>query len=142
MPNKTKLVVIPKKAWINLDNFEEMRDSALKCSAVSEHELKIATALAIEAVKGPHSKWAKYLETLPKKEDFEAFYPKWAEEDLLDEFDELTLSKNMRDFQKNDKQAKECWLKWQATSDVKGIKKVTWEDVRLGLARWRSRNHN
>jgi len=142
MEPKTKLVVIPKTAWVNLDNFPEMRDSNLQCSGAAENELKIATALAIEDVLGEKSKWKPYLDTLPTKDDFHAFYPKWAEESLLDEFGDLKLAQDLKDFQKSDTSAAECWKKWQSTSDVKHVKKVTWEHVKLGLARWRSRNHN
>eukprot|EP00929_Paragymnodinium_shiwhaense_P013441 TRINITY_DN121294_c0_g1_i1.p1 TRINITY_DN121294_c0_g1~~TRINITY_DN121294_c0_g1_i1.p1 ORF type:complete len:553 (+),score=197.22 TRINITY_DN121294_c0_g1_i1:61-1719(+) len=140
MKNGTKLVVIPKKAWINLDNFPKMRDSSIKCPG--ENEVKIATAMAIEDKKADKSDWKAYLDTLPTWDDFHAFYPKWAEDDLLQDFDGLALVKDLKDFQSSEKDLKKCWESWYKTTDVPETEGLKWEDIRLELARWRSRNHN
>eukprot|EP00929_Paragymnodinium_shiwhaense_P006824 TRINITY_DN110788_c0_g1_i1.p1 TRINITY_DN110788_c0_g1~~TRINITY_DN110788_c0_g1_i1.p1 ORF type:complete len:511 (-),score=113.87 TRINITY_DN110788_c0_g1_i1:132-1664(-) len=140
----TQLLRIPKKSWMTLDNFPEMRDSKLDCSDNAK-ELKMCTAIAIEAKKGKDSAWDAYLATLPTYNDFHSFYPRWAEAELLDEFAGLELTDTMGEMQKDEAKVKQCWDNWRSSANAKavnGIGSTKWDDVRLALARWRTRNHN
>lgn len=140
---KTNLLVIPKKAWMTLDNFPEMRDSSLICQD-NHQELKMATAIGIEAAKQRSSKWSPYLTTLPGYKDFHAFYPRWADDELMEEFSALPLVKGLKDFKDSEEKVKKCWEEWKENGpeSIEGVAATSWDDVKLALAQWRTRNHN
>eukprot|EP00929_Paragymnodinium_shiwhaense_P075909 TRINITY_DN38892_c0_g1_i1.p1 TRINITY_DN38892_c0_g1~~TRINITY_DN38892_c0_g1_i1.p1 ORF type:complete len:600 (+),score=195.89 TRINITY_DN38892_c0_g1_i1:100-1899(+) len=145
IPDKTLLLNIPKKLWLHLDNFPEIKKSSLDCGL--EVETKTVTAIAMETVKGEKSSWHKYLRTLPSYENYQSFYPRWAPKSFQKAFKGLALTELIRKGQKEDREVRKCWEAWHAEKanweeEIPDMEKVTWKDVKLAFAQFRSRNHN
>eukprot|EP00929_Paragymnodinium_shiwhaense_P099903 TRINITY_DN6181_c0_g1_i1.p1 TRINITY_DN6181_c0_g1~~TRINITY_DN6181_c0_g1_i1.p1 ORF type:complete len:613 (-),score=232.06 TRINITY_DN6181_c0_g1_i1:59-1897(-) len=142
MKNDEVLFAIPKSMWIHIDNFPEMKASSLSCGWVST---RIVTALAMEIQKGTSSTWWPYIENLPTREDFKRFYPRWAKEELLEEFDGTTFVADIRTKRSDEQTLRECWENWRSEHAKKGDKpdlgNLSWKEMELAYAWWRSRNY-
>eukprot|EP00929_Paragymnodinium_shiwhaense_P015019 TRINITY_DN123020_c0_g1_i1.p1 TRINITY_DN123020_c0_g1~~TRINITY_DN123020_c0_g1_i1.p1 ORF type:complete len:603 (+),score=173.38 TRINITY_DN123020_c0_g1_i1:117-1925(+) len=143
LPKEKELLRIPKKLWLTLDNFPDIRDAPLECGPEDgQKELRMVTAIAREQVKGQASDWYGYLNTLPSKDDFTSFYPKWMKEDVMKEFKSLMMVKQVKLLQQEDGKIQTCWDKWKSKTTLHGFSDVAWDDVLLAKARWSTRNHN
>eukprot|EP00929_Paragymnodinium_shiwhaense_P069907 TRINITY_DN35330_c0_g3_i2.p1 TRINITY_DN35330_c0_g3~~TRINITY_DN35330_c0_g3_i2.p1 ORF type:complete len:733 (-),score=242.95 TRINITY_DN35330_c0_g3_i2:77-2275(-) len=136
------LLKIPAKLWVHMDNFPEVKAVWMDCG--TGYEVKLCTAMALERNRGNESLWKDYFPGLPQMDDYKAFYPRWSEKDLLDEFAGLELVESVRASQQRDDDMQKCWEDWQKGngSSIDGVSDLKWDDIKLGLAQFRTRNHN
>lgn len=140
------LLHIPRKLWLTLDNFPSLRNATMPVLKPCQmdvqlfNQVKLALAVASEVKKGNASFWSTYLRVLPGFDDFEAFYPGFAEHSLLADFRPLPAAETAYHMQISDDQTRKCIAAWQEISghppELAGL---VWNDVRLALARVRTR---
>jgi len=140
------LLHIPRKLWLTLENFPKLRNASMpslkSCQMEPQlfNQLKLALAVAAETIKGDASFWAPYLSILPDLHDFEMFYPGFAERSLLADFRELPAAETAYHMQISDNQTQRCIDAWQkSSSKPQELSNLKWNDVRLALARVRTR---
>lgn len=81
----------------------------------SDPTWKLVSFLAASKRLGDRSPWGPYLAHLPKLDDFKAFHPLWASEDLLHLFAPIPLLHDVREYRRR---ARTEWRQWQDFSQV------------------------
>eukprot|EP00930_Biecheleria_cincta_P033385 TRINITY_DN23125_c0_g1_i1.p1 TRINITY_DN23125_c0_g1~~TRINITY_DN23125_c0_g1_i1.p1 ORF type:complete len:384 (-),score=57.03 TRINITY_DN23125_c0_g1_i1:30-1181(-) len=130
------LVSIPRNLWFAEPDIDFAGvDELGKLS--SNDDLPVSIALALEDKKAKRSKWAAYISHLPTLQDFESFYVRFASAELLRRFAPLDFAANVGALQTMDDWDRKRFEHW----NDKHRHDIDWNDVRLAMARWRTRNY-
>lgn len=142
------ILKIPSNFWITTalhpeatSVFKNLNNSSGSCSRIDPEDqmaMAMASNLALEASKEHQSSFWHYMRNLPSHDDYQSFYPRWIESSVLQEFRDLPLAAVLAAGQEKDAELESCYKsQWQhQTSLLSGI---TWDDIKLGLARYRTR---
>lgn len=148
VPKHSTILEIPEKLWLEGASNKVINNTNFDCSVV-EKNIRVAIVVALETQKGAASFWAPYLGQLPSLEDYESFHPRFTKKPLLDDFSSLGLVQTIKLLQENDAGLESCFGQWQKVikskaelkdvPELKNFNKLTWNDMRLALARTRTR---
>jgi len=146
-----KIVDIPRRLWFVLDRFPSIQKMDLSqlgslCSqdTVTLENLKMAAAIALETKKGDASEFAPFLRVLPTLEEYWSFLPQRAEAPLLSEFGDLPVLGSVKLVQEADSKSEQCFSAWKRyeallPGSLAGLSSLTWPEMQLALARFRTR---
>lgn len=135
-PGET-ILSIPRDLWFDESSIDFSGLQELKKHMVDTDDLPVSVALALEAKKGSTSKWAAYINHMPTLQDFESFYVRFASAELIHRFAPLDLAAKVGALQTLDEWEQNRFSHWNA----KYQHDIEWDDVKLAMARWRTRNY-
>eukprot|EP00747_Dinoflagellata_sp_TGD_P143506 gnl/TRDRNA2_/TRDRNA2_176398_c1_seq7.p1 gnl/TRDRNA2_/TRDRNA2_176398_c1~~gnl/TRDRNA2_/TRDRNA2_176398_c1_seq7.p1 ORF type:complete len:445 (+),score=41.97 gnl/TRDRNA2_/TRDRNA2_176398_c1_seq7:214-1548(+) len=135
------LLHIPRRLWVHLDNFPDIRDTDLgklpPCLPQKYRGglriFKLSIAVAIEAQKDSASFYHPFLEYLPSMSDYQSFLPVLAAEPILSDFQGLNISKRIRHYQNvTRRDMLDCFQAWQHHSpSIPGLARLDWPRLEL-----------
>lgn len=146
---KETLLSVPRKLWIERDNFVAYTNSSLDDLSACHMDpltlevLRLASAMAVEAKDGSKSFYSPFINSLPSLSDFQSFFPRFAESSLLLDFRALPIAEFAEEMQDRDDNTRACFEAWRGhPGSPEGLAKLDWEqDMTLALVRIRTRSY-
>lgn len=141
----SQVLVVPRKLWVELSNFPDVKEVPLAhlahCNHLSEKDLnrlRFAAAISLEERKGEASLHHVYFQGLPTLNDYHSFHPTLMESALKTDFAALPTVQLTQEMQKQDMSLQECFVDWKH-SPQSLVSEVEWNEIQLALCHFRAR---